>query len=217
MPKKMQELIAEKLAEMQASQAETGEAPDPVLQDTAFLGGSMSESQETIEKLEAEAEERDLDAAGTSKAEREKDERIAKLEAELEVARRRWLFADYKDLPVNFPFEITIQPTPGAGGNQPAEPNLNGHVYTIPRGLPVHVPKAVLEILDGSKYAQWEKVLNPRTSEAVGGENSGGVKHVRVEYHRYPYSARPLYHLADVMKKWPGIDMVANGLEGVSA
>lgn len=205
MPRRLQEEIARAVAEMKVGQAASGNVPDPDLVDPVILGGGqMDENQEAIEKLEAEAEERELNSA-SSKTEREQAEKIKDLEAQLVQARRRWEFADYSDLPVNFPFEITIQPLATAGGNLAAEPNLNGHVYRIPRGVPTNVPKALLEILDGSKYEKWEPLLDPATGAAMAGESNQGVKWYKVEHHRYPYAARPLYHRADELTKWPGI------------
>lgn len=214
MPKQqnMRDLIASKVAEMQASQAEQGETPDPALQDPVYLGGNMEENQKAFE--EAEAEDELARDSLSSKSEREQSDRIKELEAQIEKMNRRWKFGDYSDLPVNFPFEITIQPVATAGGNLAAEPVLNGHKYIIPRGVPTNVPKALLENLDSSKYKSWEQILDPRTSAGVGGESARGVHWVEVEYHRYPYSARPLYHLADDLTRWPGIfeDVPSNHL-----
>lgn len=165
--------------------------PDKALKDVLVLGGDPE--KEALEQEAAEKEaERLLSDAGTSEKDREIRELQAKLvarERELDTLKRRWVDGDWSDLDPFHLFEIVVQATPFPGGMLPAKVWVNGDLTEFEREVPKVVPKYVLEVLDRCKYNQWEKIVDPSAPT--------GLRAVHVQYHRYPFSARPIYTQGD--------------------
>lgn len=87
--------------------------------------------------------------------------------------------SDHADAMTGERLEVVIQAGEGAIGKQPVFLAINGHGFNVPRGIPVHLPVEVVEILDNATQVVYE-------------HDQATDKMLEREVKRYSYSVRAI-------------------------
>jgi hypothetical protein len=130
----------------------------------------------------AQATERALNDSDRLKALEDENARLREKQAKYDKQFKEWVLGDYKNLPVDQPFEILVYTDDQPWTDPVIHITHNGHDYAIERGKPTRVPKYVVDLLNDARVTGVQQLVIDGTTRSVG-----------VDQPRYPFAAHPIY------------------------